>query len=146
MNTREIWRDVPSKPQLEASSWGRIKRKPHKVKMPRGGFRTHISEPTYGYEVAAVKNATHTRMIRNYRGIGTVKVHRVVCEAFHGPPPRVDSVVIHRDENGINNREGNLKWGTQRENLNMPKIKMYHRSRVGLSNPHYVGKMQPVAT
>jgi hypothetical protein len=27
---------------------------------------------------------------------------------------------MHQDENGLNNCAGNLKWGTQKENLNAP--------------------------
>lgn len=79
----------------------------------------------------ARKSASHV-----YRGIyckffGNIKVHQAVCEAFHGPRPFDGAVVIHLDENGLNNRPENLRWGTQKENLNMPKVKAYHRSRKG---------------
>ena len=53
-------------------------------------------------------------------GIGNVKVHRMVCEAFHGPAPAGKPYVLHIDENAHNNRPENLKWGTQKENLRMP--------------------------
>jgi hypothetical protein len=56
------------------------------------------------------------------------KVHQLVCEAFHGPKPFSTAVVIHLDEDGHNNRPENLKWGTQKENLNMPKYKAWQRS------------------
>ncbi|QDP54003.1 MAG: putative uncharacterized HNH endonuclease [Prokaryotic dsDNA virus sp.] len=51
------------------------------------------------------------------------KVHQLVCEAFHGPKPFETAVVIHKDEDALNNRPENLKWGTQKENLNAPKFK-----------------------
>lgn len=57
------------------------------------------------------------------------KVHQLVCEAFHGPKPFDGAVVIHLDENALNNRPENLKWGTQKENLNMPKHRHYLRTR-----------------
>lgn len=62
------------------------------------------------------------------------KVHQLVCEAFHGPKPFPEAVVIHLDENAHNNRPGNLKWGTQKENLNMPKFKAWLRSEARNDN------------
>jgi len=69
------------------------------------------------------------------RRFGNMKVHRLVCEAFHGPAPFRNAVVIHLDEVGVNNRPENLKWGTQKENLNMPGFKAYCRSRTGENSP-----------
>ena len=59
---------------------------------------------------------------------GNIKIHQAVCEAFHGPKPFPEAVVIHLDEDGHNNRPENLKWGTQKENLNMPKFKAWQRT------------------
>lgn len=66
---------------------------------------------------------------------GTMKVHRLVCEAFHGPAPFERAVVLHLDENALNNRPENLQWGTQKENLNMPKFVEYCKSRTGENSP-----------
>lgn len=42
-------------------------------------------------------------------------VHRLVCEAFHGPcPPGMEC--RHLDGVGTHNRPSNLKWGTKTEN------------------------------
>ena len=125
----EIWRTVPSFPEIEASSWGRIRRKSHTKPMPHGGIRTYNSEPTYGVYGRAKKNAAAGRMIYRYRGIGTVKVHRLVCEAFHGPAPPGQPLVLHRNEVSTDNRPSNLKWGTQAENLNAPGFVAYCKAR-----------------
>jgi hypothetical protein len=67
------------------------------------------------------------------------KVARLVCEAFHGPPPFPRAVAMHTDENSRNNFPSNLKWGTQKENLNAPGFVAYCKSRIGASNPHAKG-------
>ncbi|MBQ9469393.1 MAG: HNH endonuclease, partial [Bacteroidales bacterium] len=52
---------------------------------------------------------------------GNVRVHQVVCTAFHGPPPEPNMVVDHIDTNRCNNRPENLRWCTRLENaLNNP--------------------------
>lgn len=56
-----------------------------------------------------------------------VRVHQVVCTAFHGTKPREDMVVDHIDTNRCNNRPENLRWVTRLENaLNNP----YTRKRI----------------
>ncbi len=50
-----------------------------------------------------------------------VRVHQVVCTAFHGPEPYPNMVVDHKDTNRCNNRPENLRWQTRFENaLNNP--------------------------
>jgi hypothetical protein len=44
-------------------------------------------------------------------------VHRLVCEAFHGPAPK-NHQVAHRDGNRKNNAPNNLRWATVKENMN----------------------------
>jgi len=46
-----------------------------------------------------------------------VSVHKLICTAFHGPQPFEDSVVMHINDNKLDNRADNLKWGTQLENV-----------------------------
>lgn len=70
-----------------------------------------------------------------------MKVHRLVCEAFHGPAPKGMEIVIHIDEDATNNKADNLKWGTQKENLNMPKFIEYCKSRTGENSPGTKGKL-----
>lgn len=46
----------------------------------------------------------------------TRHVHRLICSAFHGPPPSKSMQVRHLDGDATNNRPENLLWGTQEEN------------------------------
>jgi len=130
----EIWKPVPSEPGVLASSEGRILLPPRCAPIPNGGYRHYITEPRFGHVSKANKDAAHEfRIIMVRDDTKTAKqrprkVHQLVCEAFHGPRPFPNAVVIHIDEDAHNNRPENLKWGTQKENLNMPKFKAWLRS------------------
>lgn len=125
----EIWKPVPSRPGLLASSEGRILLPPRYVPMPNGGYRLCVPEPYAGSDTRAKKDAAHVYRNTWTRFFGNIKIHQAVCEAFHGPKPFPSAVVIHIDEDARNNRADNLKWGTQRENLNAPGFLEYCRNR-----------------
>lgn len=136
----EIWKDVPSMPGVRASSHGRIWFPNREARMPNGGIRQYITKPTFGTKTKASKTARHEYMGVYNSFFGNVKVHRAVCEAFHGPSPGGKNYVLHLDENATNNRPENLKWGTQKENLNANGFIEYCKSRTGDNNPHVKGK------
>ena len=51
-------------------------------------------------------------------GVGvTTRLHRVTCEAFHGPPPTPAHEVRHMDGDRANCAADNLAWGTRTENM-----------------------------
>ena len=129
MNTGEIWRDVPSVPGILVSSEGRVMRTPHREPMPQGQLRPYGGEPHFG-----VWNKQDGRFITVVKG-QTYKIHRLIAEAFHGPPPFPDAVAMHIDENAANNRANNLRWGSQKENLNAPGFLNYCQSRTGENSP-----------
>lgn len=140
----EIWKPVPSKPGLMVSNFGRIHFPNRKSKMPNGGEREYKTKPTYGCKTKASNTARHNYMGAYNTFYGNIKVHRVVCEAFHGPPPFKKAVVIHLNENALDNRPENLKWGTQKENLNSPGFIAYCKSRTGENSPTIKGQRKKV--
>jgi hypothetical protein len=121
----EVWKTIPSLPTHEASSWGRLR-------------SLRLMTASYGHwskrDGRFVTNNRKTN--RNY------KIARLVCEAFHGPPPDARSVAMHLDEDSRNNRPENLAWGTQKENLNAPGFLAYCRSRTGGNNPRTKGRQK----
>ncbi len=140
----ERWRVVPSEPDICASSHGRVLVAPSRATMPNGGHRWYRPKPTFGYEE---KTATgrpgipKRRILRVGRMKKTFKIAQLVCEAFHGPKPFPKAVTIHLDEDPSNNVPDNLKWGTQKENLNMPKFKKWQTEiRVGENSPTAKGR------
>ena len=58
---------------------------------------------------------THIVIYRNGKAIGYL-IHRLICEAFHGPAPEGKKQVRHLDGNPENNKPENLAWGTGFEN------------------------------
>jgi len=125
----EIWLTVPSRPELEASSHGRIRVVPWVGKMPCGSPRTYGGQPSFGQINSASKEARSLFFNLCYRRKNT-KVHFAVCEAFHGKNPSGKRGVRHLNENGLDNRPENLMWSDQKTNLNDPFIKRFHHRRV----------------
>ena len=131
-------REIKSIDGAMANGMGQIKFPCSESKMPNGGTRAYITKWVFGVKRRASKTARHCYFGTLYKG-KNYKIHRLVCEAFHGPPPFPRAVVIHIDEDGLNNRPENLKWGTQKENLNMPGFLKYCRSRTGGNSPSTKG-------
>lgn len=121
MLIHEIFRTIPSDPDLMASNQGRLMRETRWVSMPYGGDVMRGGVPTWGAWDGE-------RYIYQYRGKSR-KVARLIAEAWHGPPPFPRAVCMHLDENARNNKPDNLKWGTQKENLNAPGFRIYCRAR-----------------
>lgn len=120
-NEQEEWRPVPSRPGIVASSLGRV----HRISdagLARQGAR---SAPTYGTLVRqrVGQNGEYVKRVVQWRGFGLLLVSRLVCEAFHGLSPFEGAVVMHLDDDSLNNRPENLKWATQWENLSTPSSK-----------------------
>jgi hypothetical protein len=94
------WQPIPSCPGYEASDYGRIWSIQSKRMLVGGVDR-------YGYH--NVNLTIGGKMVRR-------KVHRLVCEAWHGPAPSPQHHAAHLDGSRDNNRQENLVWATQGEN------------------------------
>lgn len=122
----EIWKQHPIHDFLSLSTLGRVMVNPYEVKMPRGGVRTYGGKPHYGNSDGHGRLHFQSRQ-RKFRK----KVHILVCETFHGLKPFEEAVVMHLDDDSENNRPDNLKWGTQKENLNTESFITYCKSKTG---------------
>lgn len=65
-----------------------------------------------------------------------VKIHRLVAEAYISNPNNLP-IVMHLDDNPLNNTVSNLKWGTYKENRYLAVVNGKLPSFVGKSNPCY---------
>jgi hypothetical protein len=132
---------IQSIPGAFANELGQIKLPDSEARMPHGGIRTYKTKWVFGTKTRASKTARHEYMGIVYRG-KNYKIHRLVCEAFHGAAPEGRQYVLHADEDATNNRPENLSWGTQKENLSAPGFVEYCRSRTGENSPYRKGMMK----
>lgn len=97
--TGEFWKPVDGWP-YEVSSHGNVRR----FGRPALARRMH----TNGYVRVHLCDGISRRL--------DAYVHRLVCEAFHGKPPRQDMHADHIDGDRANNRSDNLRWLSPEEN------------------------------
>lgn len=118
---QEEWRPVPLRPGILASSLGRVHRVSDSGLAPQGAR----SKPTYGTisRQTTGSGREYRKRIVQWRGYGLLLVSRLVCEAFHGPAPFPGAVVLHENDDSLDNRPGNIRWATQWENLSTPSSK-----------------------
>jgi len=139
----EVWKDIDSVPEMMASSFGRVKLKPYEYILRNGRVMTTCPKPRIGREMThstGRDGVPKRRQIYIGRLRKAFTVARLVCEAFHGSSPFGKTVVMHLDEDPSNNIPANLKWGTQRENLNMPKAIAAFKARTGKMSCRAIGK------
>lgn len=98
MENEEEWRDVSGQPNYEVSNLGRMRRK------------------------AQIVHGTPGKHGHVYVGFGPgggqkkLLMHRLICEAFHGPPPAGKPQCAHLNGDPSDNRPDNLVWATAKEN------------------------------
>jgi hypothetical protein len=104
----EEWRRVRRNPAYAVSNLGRVRRV-----FPDGKGRAGGIVPqqigSHGYPVV--------RIVPLFGKPKTRLVHRLVCEAFHGPPPFLGAEVAHGDGRRSNPRADNLRWASRIENM-----------------------------
>jgi hypothetical protein len=103
----EQWLTIAEAPDYAVSDLGRVKRvMPDSLGRGAGVIlAAPLNDKGYCHLNLHIGRKQHLR-----------RVHRLVCEAFHGPPPSPNHQVRHLDGNKTNNRAENLAWGTHSEN------------------------------
>lgn len=99
----ETWRAIPGHLGYEVSDLGRVRSYRNRQGHPTATARVLSPGAVHGYQQIKLGRSRQT------------KVHILVLEAFVGPRPE-GMVCRHLDGNGMNNRLGNLRWGTPEEN------------------------------
>lgn len=109
----EVWRSIPSAPGFMASDAGRIRSPLGRVLSQHD----HRSGPATIYKRVAL---CIPRTAARQMGVAHQSkhlVHRLVCEAFHGPAPSPAHHAAHWNDVGTDNHPGNLRWATPAENV-----------------------------
>ncbi|HEY5409268.1 MAG TPA: HNH endonuclease [Caulobacteraceae bacterium] len=103
MPPAEEWRVCPDYEAYEVSSLGRVRRR-----WGRAETIAQKLEPTGYFSVHLCMHGVRC----------TRFVHRLVCRAWHGPPPTPEHQSDHfPDKTTTNNVPENLRWATRAENL-----------------------------
>lgn len=106
----EVWKPVPGyEGQYEVSSFGRARSLPRMRHCGKGSFariegRLLKLRHRSGYPIISLPKGK------------IVYVHRMVCEAFHGPAPEGKRQVAHFDGDKTNNHANNLRWADWKDN------------------------------
>jgi hypothetical protein len=103
-------RPVPGFPGYLAGSDGKVYKNAtgRGIKAGRGLYCMKGNKTGYGYIKIFIRQRGRT--------LAYVLAHRMICEAFNGPPPSPAHVVRHLDGDRTNNVPSNLAWGTHRDN------------------------------
>ena len=133
---KEIWKTVQNfGGNYEASNLGNIKSKPRNVLKSVHGVKT-----IQRYKEKLLKQFTNKRGYKIVRfGFNNEKYHqqvgRMVLMAFVGMPDN-DQGCCHNNSNPSDNRIENLRWGTQKENM---------QDRMEIGN-YPIGEEHPLAS
>lgn len=113
----EEWRAVVGfEGRYEVSSLGRVRSLDQFVRLvTRRGVETRRFSPGKLLKPGPSRSGHVSVAVGKGHSVG---VHRLVCEAFHGPCPE-NNECLHRNHNPADNRAANLKWGTRSQNLKM---------------------------
>ena len=99
-NEEEEWRPAPQyEDRYEVSSFGNVRNK--KTQILR-----KLQEDNGGYPTLNLRKRQEDGSMKIY----CVYIHRLVCEAFNGPPTPEHNVCDHRDRCIVNNYYKNLHW------------------------------------
>lgn len=112
------WRVIVNFPEYQVSNTGRVRRGTiHYAKQKKYsvGYEVQLRQNKAGHVTCVLRDANKRQR--------TLLVYRLVCVAFHGPPPETHPYVLHRNGIRDDNRPANLTWATPEEH----KLDMRHR-------------------
>ncbi len=126
----EVWKPIKGYEDFyEVSDHGRVRSKDRvveyvlptrvRVAVVKGRIlKTGVSrDGSWGY------SQVHLYGTEGRKARKCMRVHRLVAEAFIGPSPYPEAVVMHKDDNVTNNKATNLEWGTPKDNSMDMKLK-----------------------
>jgi len=118
MKTLEEWRQIKGYPSYEVSSLGRVRSKDKSVTVLRNGktYERLFKGKLLKLTVTRDRGIYCQVGLYNDEGSWRVKVHGLVARAFLGKPPKGTKEVMHLDDDGLNNKVGNLQWGSTKDN------------------------------
>jgi hypothetical protein len=118
MSGAEEWRPVFGwEGVYDVSSFGRVRSLPRIVEVSAGGRKGRHLKPVSGRILALARDTFGYPLVCLMRDGKQYNrtVHRLVCEAFHGPRPP-GHFAAHNDGSADNNRPDNLRWALPVEN------------------------------
>lgn len=131
----EKWKIVVEAPDYEVSDHGHVRRcRPDRLGRMSGKLlATPLNDKGYPHLNLHVGGRQYLR-----------RVHRLVCEAFHGPRPSLSHEVRHLNGDRTDNRASNLTWGTSTENkLDTARHGRAHRRHVApVLQPEHVREIR----
>lgn len=110
----EEWRKVSLNPRYEVSDLGNVRTVTMETENSKG-----VKVLRVGQTIKPSLNSTDRWTVSIWVN-GKAKrcaVHRLICEAFHGPAPEGKPWALHRNGQHQDNRPGNLYWGDAQDNV-----------------------------
>lgn len=137
----EIWKDIKEyKGLYQVSNIGRVRRVEHDYCSARGEKR-HLAESIK--KTTLKRNGYVAVALYNREKMQNVHVHRLVAEAFI-PNPENKPYIDHINGDKTDNRVENLRWCTQKENMNNVITLEAFRATVKRGPEHHCyGKKRP---
>jgi len=109
----EEWRDVVGyEGYYEVSSLGRVRSVQRVVDCGCRGMRRLPTRLLKQVDIGGYLTVQLNRDRATFKAL----IHRLVCIAWHGPPPSEKHQVAHGDGSRKNNKPDNLRWVTAAEN------------------------------
>jgi len=131
VNYPEEWRPIRGlEGSYSVSDRGRVRSEDREVPHYRGGVSLRR-----GLTISPEVDARGYRRVVLMSGGRRVhqSIHRLVCEAFHGPAPEGKPFSLHGDGNPSNNKVSNVRWGSSWDNM---ADKVLHGTNHELNKTH----------